>query len=153
MLDAPCPTIGVRVAATRRVVLVGFGSGLLLGADSAAAVTLTPDDWALGRPKAPVDLVLYASPTSRFCAEWFVEIFPQIQRLYIATGRVRLVLMELLTPPESLAIDCLLLCRAARQSDYFPMLISILAVIANCCRWTTMAARARCSRTWEGGTV
>lgn len=49
---------------------------------------------SLGRPDAPVTIIKYASMTCPFCRQFQMEVFPELKRQYIDTGKVRLILRE-----------------------------------------------------------
>jgi protein-disulfide isomerase len=46
---------------------------------------------ALGFPTAPVTLVEYADLQCPFCGEWARNVFPQLVRDYVRTGKLRIV--------------------------------------------------------------
>jgi len=46
---------------------------------------------ALGSPAAPVTLVEYADIQCPYCGEWARNVFPQLVRNYVRTGRLRIV--------------------------------------------------------------
>lgn len=100
----------------------GAASGAPILATRASTVLLRPSDMAMGASEAPVTLVWYASSTAQHCARWYEEVFPEIRSRYIETGRVRLVLLEFVTPPGPLAEDCFLVARAAGPKRYFRVL-------------------------------
>ncbi len=47
-----------------------------------------------GRTDAPVTLVKYASLTCPHCRKFHIEVFPELKRTYIDTGKVRFILRE-----------------------------------------------------------
>jgi protein-disulfide isomerase len=49
---------------------------------------------AVGRVDAPVTIVKYASLTCPYCKKFQAEIFPQLKREFIDTGKVRLLIRE-----------------------------------------------------------
>ena len=49
---------------------------------------------ALGRPDAPVTIIKYASLTCPHCRAFHRNVFPQLKREYIDTGKVRFVIRE-----------------------------------------------------------
>jgi protein-disulfide isomerase len=51
-------------------------------------------EMALGRADAPVTLIKYASLTCPHCRAFQRDVFPQLKREYIDTGKVRFVLRE-----------------------------------------------------------
>ena len=58
---------------------------------------LSPGDLpeiAVGRADAPVTIIKYASLTCPYCKKFQAEIFPQLKREFIDTGKVRLIIRE-----------------------------------------------------------
>jgi protein-disulfide isomerase len=51
-------------------------------------------EMSLGRPDAPVTIIKYASMTCPYCRQFQMEVFPELKRQYIDTGKVRLILRE-----------------------------------------------------------
>ena len=51
-------------------------------------------EFSLGRPDAPVVMVKYMSLTCPHCRRFMAETFPVLQREYIDTGKVRLIIRE-----------------------------------------------------------
>ena len=117
-----------------RATLVGLGCALLLGAcgDKPAKASHkavegrtayeTATDHAMGSVTAPITLVEYASVTCPHCATWSLTVFPEIQKKYIETGKVRYVFREFPTPPVDLARAGHLLTNCAPEEKYFDLL-------------------------------
>ncbi len=80
----------------------------------------------IGSASAPITLVEYASVTCRHCAAFQTELLPQIQAKYIATGNVRYVFREYLTPPENISASGFLLARCAGPNHYFQVIDAIM---------------------------
>lgn len=81
----------------------GGGPGstpLLLGATPAMADTTDasklPDvpDMSVGNPDAKVTMIEYGSFTCPHCRDWHAEVWPQIKKNYIDTGKVRFTFRE-----------------------------------------------------------
>jgi protein-disulfide isomerase len=51
-------------------------------------------DRVVGRADAPVTLIKYASLTCPHCRRFQLDVFPQLKREYIDTGKVRLIIRE-----------------------------------------------------------
>jgi protein-disulfide isomerase len=51
-------------------------------------------EYSLGRPDAPVVMVMYMSLTCPHCRRFMAETFPALQREYINTGKVRYIIRE-----------------------------------------------------------
>jgi len=61
--------------------------------ETATAVT-EPGDFSLGSPDAPVKIVEYASYTCPHCATFHANVFKDLKRDYIDTGKVHFTLRE-----------------------------------------------------------
>ena len=79
-------------------------------------------DFVMGRPGAPVLVEEYASPACTHCAKFANEVFPAFRARYIETGRVRYVILPLLTPPEQVSAAGFLLARCAGPKGYYAVL-------------------------------
>ena len=108
-----------------------IGSGLALTAlpatALAAALPPAPGDMVMGSPKAPVQLVVFASPSCPGCAHWWNEDLPAIRKAYIDPGKVRLVFREFLTGPVEFAAAVFLLARRVGPARYFAVLDQVFA--------------------------
>ena len=51
-------------------------------------------EMAWGSPTAPVTIIKYASLTCPYCRKFHAEVFPELKREYIDTGKVRYVIRE-----------------------------------------------------------
>ena len=47
-----------------------------------------------GHPNAPVTLIKYASLTCPYCKRFHAEVYPELKRAYIDTGKVRFIIRE-----------------------------------------------------------
>lgn len=65
---------------------------LAAAATAAPRETVFPDDRTLGNPKAPVVIVEYLAPTCPYCAHFAADVFPEIKKAYIDTGKALFVL-------------------------------------------------------------
>jgi protein-disulfide isomerase len=67
-----------------------------------------PDIW-LGSKDAPVTIIEYASMTCPHCAHFSNDVFPELKKTYIDTGKVRFTLREF--PFDPLAVAGFMLAR------------------------------------------
>jgi len=72
-------------------------------------------DMAFGRADAPVTIVEYASLTCRFCRAFHKDVFPQLKRELIDTGKVRFILREFPIGKTSGAATIALRCAAPEK--------------------------------------
>ncbi len=76
-------------------------------------------DHAIGSPDAPITVVEYASVTCGHCATWHETVWPQMQKDYVDTGKVRFIYREFPTPPVNLAMRGFLIANCADESKFF----------------------------------
>ncbi|ESQ92118.1 hypothetical protein ABAC460_04325 [Asticcacaulis sp. AC460] len=91
-----------------------------------AVVVEASDDMTKGSETAPVTLIQYVSLTCSHCAAFNEEVMPQIEAKYVATGKVRYIQREYLTPPNDVAMAGILLARCAGKDKYFEVVDTIM---------------------------
>ena len=84
---------------------------------SGTSVKLTSADHTLGSPKAPVQFVEYAAPSCPHCAHWNEEVFPQLKKAYIDTGKVYYVFRVFPLSSVDVAVEAMAECLP--KSSYF----------------------------------
>jgi protein-disulfide isomerase len=103
-------------------------------ADDQPAETPAPDDLAkagpdgdvvLGSDKAPVTIIEYASMTCPHCAHFSQTTFPELQKRYIDTGKVRFIFREF--PLDALAAAGFMLARCAGNDKFMPIVETLFA--------------------------
>jgi protein-disulfide isomerase len=77
-------------------------------------------DIVLGSEKAPVTIVEYASMTCPHCAHFSTTTFPELEKRYIDTGKVRFIFREF--PLDPLAAGAFMLARCADKDKYFAII-------------------------------
>lgn len=92
-----------------------------LAAPGLARAQVAGDDISLGQPNAPIQLAEYASTTCPHCAHFHATNWARLQADYIDTGRVRVTMHEMLTPPfpVALAMFQLARCNTSSAPEYF----------------------------------
>jgi protein-disulfide isomerase len=119
--------------ATAIVALTGAGStGVILSGliEPAKADAPEPDlaelakagpegDVVLGSDKAPVTIIEYASMTCPHCAHFATGTFPELQKRYIDTGKVRFIFREF--PLDALSAAGFMLARCAGKEKFMPV--------------------------------
>jgi len=103
-------------------------------ADDSPAETPAPDDLAkagpdgdvvLGSDKAPVTIIEYASMTCPHCAHFSQTTFPELQKRYIDTGKVRFIFREF--PLDPLAAAGFMLAVCGGKDKYMPIVETLFA--------------------------
>jgi protein-disulfide isomerase len=90
--------------------------------DPDVAVLMEPGplpDIIIGSANAPNTIVEYASMTCPHCAQFQTEVFPELKKKYIDTGKVRYMLREF--PLDNLAAAAFMLARCAGDDRYYAM--------------------------------
>jgi protein-disulfide isomerase len=94
--------------------------------DQAELAKPGPDgDVALGSDKAPVTIIEYASMTCPHCAHFSTTTFPELQKRYIDTGKVRFIFREF--PLDALAAAGFMLARCAGKDKFMPVVETLFA--------------------------
>jgi protein-disulfide isomerase len=87
--------------------------------------TGTLPEMSLGRPDAPVTIVQYASLTCPHCQAFHRETFPEFERTYIKTGKVRYILREF--PIGKQSGNATVALRCAPPGKYFDLYARFMA--------------------------
>jgi protein-disulfide isomerase len=94
--------------------------------DQAELAKTGPDgDVVLGSDKAPVTVIEYASMTCPHCAHFSTTTFPELQKRYIDTGKVRYIFREF--PLDALAAAGFMLARCAGKDKFLPIVETLFA--------------------------
>jgi protein-disulfide isomerase len=85
-----------------------------------------PDgDISVGSDKAPVTIIEYASMTCPHCAHFSETTFPELQKRYIDTGKVRFTLRPF--PLDALSAAGFMLARCGGNDKYMPIVETLFA--------------------------
>jgi protein-disulfide isomerase len=76
-------------------------------------------EMSLGRADAPVTFIKYASMTCPYCRQFQIEVFPELKRQYIDTGKMRFIVREFPIGFQSGAATIALRC--VPPSKYFQL--------------------------------
>jgi protein-disulfide isomerase len=87
-------------------------------------VPVTPfmGEAVLGDPAAPVTLVEYASTTCGHCQAFHAQVFPDLKKAYIDTGKVKLRFVMMPTQPVGIAFAGEAIARCAGEAKYFDVI-------------------------------
>jgi protein-disulfide isomerase len=90
-------------------------------------VPITPflGDAVMGDPKAPVEIVEYASTTCSHCSAFHREVLPELKTRYIDTGKARLRWMVMPTPPPEISVAGAALARCAGEAKFFDVIADL----------------------------
>lgn len=93
-------------------------------------------EMSLGRPDAGVTIVQYASLTCPHCRSFHLDVFPELKRHYIDTGKVRYILREF--PIGKTSGNATIALRCARPESYFDLYGKFMAKQAS---WVSQEVR------------
>lgn len=88
-------------------------------------LTIGKDDRILGNPNAPVTIVEYASMTCPHCAHFAAEVLPELEKKWIDTGKVKLVLRDF--PLDGEAVRASMLARCAPPDRFYAFVDTFFA--------------------------
>jgi protein-disulfide isomerase len=111
------------LAITAALELGGAPLALAQRADPSPADLLVPPplgDMAIGKDDAPVTVIEYASMTCPHCANFHQNIYPELKKRYIDTGKVRFIFREF--PLDERAAGASMLARCAGKDKFFPLI-------------------------------
>jgi protein-disulfide isomerase len=123
----------VRLAPVNRRALISAGAAALMATGVLAAeapfdvTAQQADDRSLGRAKARVTVIEYASTGCPHCAKWATDVFPAFKARFIDTGQVRFVLREVITGQPMIATAGFMLARCAPPARYFDVIDGVFA--------------------------
>jgi protein-disulfide isomerase len=103
---------------TRRFFVLATALGGVAGTASAAAPVYK--EFIQGDPKAKVTMVEYASLTCPHCAEFFHDVWPELKKAYVDTGKIRFVFRDY--PLDGLAMAGAVLARCAPEDRGLKMI-------------------------------
>lgn len=113
---------------TRRAALAvmaaATGSALLAQDTTAASDTPVVQEFALGDPNAPIEVIEYASFTCPHCARFHSDVWPELKANFIDTGKVRFIFRPVYFDGPGLWAD--MLARCTGDNDKFFGIAGIL---------------------------
>jgi len=84
--------------------------------------TEAPDDHVIGADFAPITMISYASVTCSHCGNWFSNIWPDVKRQLVDSGKIRFVLREFPTPPQALSLTGFALAECAPKEKFMSVI-------------------------------
>jgi protein-disulfide isomerase len=105
-----------------KVLLVFIFLKIFLYGNLAYSQSLPPDsvissERILGQPKAPIELIEYASLTCPHCAKFHNGPWVKIKKEYVDTGKAKLIYRDF--PTDQLALAASMIARCAPKTRYF----------------------------------
>jgi protein-disulfide isomerase len=87
-------------------------------------------EMAEGNVEAPVTIIEYASMTCSHCAAFATNVYPELKKRYIDTGKVRFIVREFPLDPV-VAVAGFMLARCAGEGKYFDVMDLLFQQQAN----------------------
>jgi protein-disulfide isomerase len=87
-------------------------------------------EMAEGNVEAPVTIIEYASMTCSHCAAFATNVYPELKKRYIDTGKVRFIVREFPLDPV-VAVAGFMLARCAGEGKYFGVMDLLFQQQAN----------------------
>ena len=113
------------MASTRRTLMIAAALlGLAVHAAAAPPAAL-PGDMTQGSPKAPIEVIEYASVACPHCAHFSETALAGFKAKWIDTGKARFTLKEMLTGSPTVAMAGFLVARCAGPGKYFKVVDDI----------------------------
>lgn len=84
------------------------------------------DDFVMGKPEAPLVIVEYASMSCPHCAHFSATVLPQIEKVYVETGKVRYILRQFPLNEPALKAAQLLDCVGEQSSEKYYVFAKVL---------------------------
>lgn len=97
-------------------VLVAASLGLVSSGSGARAQSDESFEYVLGDPNAPVTVIEFASLTCPHCASFHNQTLPELQKRYIDTGKVQLVMRDF--PLDRVALQAAVVARCGGPERY-----------------------------------
>lgn len=110
---------------TRRFAVAALAASLASAALAQTGEVALPDDMTVGKAKAKVTVVEYASVGCPHCAAFHIQVWPEFKDKYVDTGRVRFVYREVLAGHQELAMAGFITARCVPARKYFDVIDSI----------------------------
>jgi protein-disulfide isomerase len=100
----------------------------ILAAGNLALSSASAEEISLGNAQAPVTIIEYGSLTCSNCIQFHTQVYPQVRKHYIDTGKIRFIYRHF--PTSGSAVE------AARAADcagdkYYPMVDILFATVAD----------------------
>ena len=115
--------IGFIAAAAVALLVAACDGGLpTVGGQS---VEVKADDMVKGKADAPVTIIEYASMTCPHCAAWAKDVYPQLSKDYLETGKAKLVFREF--PLDGAARMASAVARCFSGDQYFSFIDLLFA--------------------------
>lgn len=89
-------------------------------ADAKSLLSVQPGDHVMGDAKAPIIMIEYASLTCPHCAAFNTMVLPDIEKKWVATGKVKLIYRDF--PLDQVATKAAQLAECAGNDKYYAVL-------------------------------
>jgi len=94
---------------------------------AAPAKTAPLPERAIGKSSAPVKIDEYSSLTCSHCADFFLKTLPEIQKRYVDTGKVRIVMHDF--PLNGISLKAAAVAHCMPEDVYFPFIKTLYGAL------------------------
>jgi protein-disulfide isomerase len=98
----------------------GGGAANAAPATGKSLLDVQPGDHVMGDLKAPITMIEYASLTCPHCAHFNTTVLPELEKKWVATGKVRLIYRDF--PLDQVATKAAQLAECAGNDKYYAVL-------------------------------
>jgi protein-disulfide isomerase len=88
--------------------------------DAKSLLAVQPGDHVMGDAKAPITMIEYASLTCPHCAHFNTTVLPDLEKKWVATGKVKLIYRDF--PLDQIATKAAQLAECAGNDKYYAVL-------------------------------
>jgi protein-disulfide isomerase len=88
--------------------------------DAKSLLAVQPGDHVMGAANAPITMIEYASLTCPHCAHFNTTVLPDIEKKWVATGKVKLIYRDF--PLDQIATKAAQLAECAGNDKYYAVL-------------------------------
>ena len=88
--------------------------------DAKSLLAVQPGDPVMGAANAPITMIEYASLTCPHCAHFNTTVLPDIEKKWVATGKVKLIYLDF--PLDQIATKAAQLAECAGNDKYYAVL-------------------------------
>jgi protein-disulfide isomerase len=115
------------------IILAGLFASFVLAAPASAQVAgMAFQERVMGQERTPIVIEEFISLTCPHCADFYLNTLPEIEKRYVKTGKVRIILRDY--PLDAVSLKAATLARCMPADEYYPF---IHILYENQMKWAT----------------
>lgn len=91
--------------------------------EAAAPASAGVPERVLGKADAPVTMEEYASLTCPHCADFYIKTLPEIEKLYVDTGKLKIIFRDF--PLDGTGLKAAALARCMPKEQFYPFIATL----------------------------